>query len=137
MELTVEMDFHGAECRHGSGSARGLHADIVPDPHESQCRHGSVSAGAQCQHAMDPDPHYNASGSATTAFQTQITFVKAEEPQLLDNAPGGDLGAAGNLASHLQPDLDNLQRIREHHLHRIPRCHSINVEEQCFPSGSA
>ena len=65
------------------------------------------------------------------------TFVEAEEPQLLDDAPSRDLGAAGNLARHLQPDLDNLQRIREHHLHRIPRRHSINVEEQCFGYGSA
>lgn len=47
---------------------------------------------------------------------TTSYLVQAEEAQVTDYRDGGHLLGRGNLASHLQSNLDNLQRVGEHHL---------------------
>ena len=46
----------------------------------------------------------------------QAYFVEAEEPELLYYGESTDLGSWSELAGHLQSDLDDFQRVREHHL---------------------
>lgn len=43
-------------------------------------------------------------------------LVQAEEAEVPHNVQGADPGARGDLSSHLQSDLNNLQRIGENHL---------------------
>ena len=43
-------------------------------------------------------------------------LVEAEEAELLDDTEGGDPLAASDLSRHLEPDLDNLERVGEHDL---------------------
>lgn len=43
-------------------------------------------------------------------------LVEAKEAQVSDHVEGADPGAGGDLSSHLQADLDDLQRVGENHL---------------------
>jgi len=52
------------------------------------------------EHCRIPDPH----------------LVEAEESQRLDHGPGGDALGGGDLAGDLESNLDDLQRVGEHHL---------------------
>ena len=45
-------------------------------------------------------------------------FVESQEAELPDDGEGRDSGPGGDLTGNLQPDFDDLQRVREHHLRR-------------------
>lgn len=56
-------------------------------------------------------------GVFTRGFSCFPTYlVEAEEAQVSDHVEGADPGAGGDLSSHLQADLDDLQRVGENHL---------------------
>lgn len=50
------------------------------------------------------------------AAEVLTHLVQAEEAEVSYNVQGADPGARGDLSSHLQSDLNNLQRVGENHL---------------------
>ncbi len=50
------------------------------------------------------------------AAEVLTYLVEAKEAQVSHNVQGTDPGARGDLSSHLQTDLNDLQRVGENHL---------------------
>lgn len=61
-------------------------------------------------------------------------LVEAEEAEVPHNVQSADPGARGDLSSHLQSDLNNLQRVRENHLGRSSLRSAADVQTEMFSS---
>ena len=46
----------------------------------------------------------------------KLTFIKTEKSKFPNYSHSRDFRPGGQLSGHLQPDLHNLQGVREHHL---------------------
>lgn len=82
----------------------------------------ALSNAAASQRAPSPVPlcsrltEVAAAGASLPPPRLPTHLVEAEEAQVPDHVEGADPGARGDLSSHLQADLDDLQRVGENHL---------------------